>query len=111
MQCDLSRLGEAERGAVQSLVSLDYRRAFLWTPTTAARDRRDPWVVEIVADVNLRNHFGLQDGDVFEIEVPLLACRDEHKLENSQRNPDARFELLVVSADGHRALNRQHIDD
>ena len=45
------------------LVSLDYRRAFLWTPTTAARDRRDPWVVEIVADVNLRYHFGLQDGD------------------------------------------------
>ena len=24
------------------LVSLDQRRAFLWTPTTAARDRRDP---------------------------------------------------------------------
>ncbi|MGC2625808.1 MAG: DUF120 domain-containing protein [Candidatus Udaeobacter sp.] len=52
------------------LVSLDHRRAFLWTPTTAARDRRDPWVVEIVADVNLREHFGLQDGDVVEIRVP-----------------------------------------
>ena len=51
------------------LVNLDHRRAFLWTPTTAARDRRDPWVVEIVADVNLRNHFGLQDGDVVEIRV------------------------------------------
>jgi CTP-dependent riboflavin kinase len=52
------------------LVSLDYRKAFLWTPTTAARDRRDPWVVEIVADINLRNHFGLQDDDVVEIKVP-----------------------------------------
>ena len=52
------------------LVSLDHRKAFLWTPTTAARDRRDPWVVEIVADVNLRAHFGLQDADVVEIRVP-----------------------------------------
>jgi CTP-dependent riboflavin kinase len=52
------------------LVSLDHRKAFLWTPTTAARDRRDPWVVEIVADVNLRDHFGLQDGDLVEIRVP-----------------------------------------
>jgi CTP-dependent riboflavin kinase len=51
------------------LVSLDRRRAFLWTPTTAARNRRDPWVVEIVADVNLRHHFRLQDGDVVEIRV------------------------------------------
>jgi len=51
------------------LVSLDHRKAFLWTPTTAARDRRDPWVVEIVADINLRNHFGLQDGDVVQIRV------------------------------------------
>ena len=52
------------------LVSLDHREAFLWTPTTAARDRRDPWVVEVVSDVNLRGHFGLQDGDVVEIRVP-----------------------------------------
>jgi CTP-dependent riboflavin kinase len=52
------------------LVSLDHRRAFLWTPTTAARDRRDPWVVEVVSDVNLRDQFGLQDGDVVEIRVP-----------------------------------------
>ncbi len=52
------------------LVSLDHRGAFLWTPTTAAMDRRDPWVVEVVSDVNLRDHFGLQDGDVVEIRVP-----------------------------------------
>ena len=53
------------------LVSLDHRKAFLWTPTTAARDRPDPRVVEIVADVNLRDHFGLQDGDAVEIRVPI----------------------------------------
>src|SRR5262245_26180658 len=52
------------------LISLDHRKAFLWTTTTAARDRRDPWVVEIVADINLRNHFGLQDGDEVELRVP-----------------------------------------
>lgn len=52
------------------LVSLDHRKAFLWTPTTAARDRRDPWVVEVVSDVNLRDHFGLQDGDLVEIRLP-----------------------------------------
>ena len=52
------------------LVSLDQRKAYLWTPTTAARDRGDPWVVEVVSDVNLRDHFGLYDGDVVEIRVP-----------------------------------------
>ena len=53
------------------LVSLDHRKAFLWTPTTAARDRRDPSVVEIVANVNMRHHFGLQDGDLVEIRLPI----------------------------------------
>jgi CTP-dependent riboflavin kinase len=52
------------------LVTLDHRGAFWRTPTTAARDRRDPWVVEVVSDVNLRGHFDLQDGDVVEIRVP-----------------------------------------
>jgi hypothetical protein len=59
------------------LVSLDHRKAFLWTPTTAATDRRDRCVVEIVADINLRDHFGLQDGDTVEIRCPLLASRHE----------------------------------
>ena len=36
---------------------------------TAASDRRDPWVVEIVADVNLRHDFGLRDGDGVEIRL------------------------------------------
>lgn len=28
-----------------------------------------------------------------------------------QRDPGARFELLLVSADGHRTFNTQRIDD
>jgi CTP-dependent riboflavin kinase len=55
------------------LVSLDHRKAFLWTPTTAAKGRRDPWVVEVVSDVNLRDQFGLHDGDVIEIRLPTSA--------------------------------------
>jgi CTP-dependent riboflavin kinase len=58
------------------LVSLNYRKAFLWTPTTAARDRGDPWVVEIVSDINLRNHFSLEDGDVVEIRVPTSSAQE-----------------------------------
>src|SRR5437016_3975989 len=45
------------------LRSLGGQRAFLWTPTTAARDRPDPWVLEIVAPIGLRATFGLSDGD------------------------------------------------
>ena len=52
------------------LVTLGHRKAFLWTPTTAAKDRPDPWVVEVVSDINLRDQFGLQDGHVVEITVP-----------------------------------------
>ena len=33
------------------------------------------WAVEIVADVNLRDHFGLQDGNVVEIRVPTDGVR------------------------------------
>ncbi len=42
-----------------------------WTPTTAARDRPDPWVVELVCDVGLRDTYGLQDGDVVAVELLL----------------------------------------
>ncbi len=51
------------------LVDLDRRKAFLWTPTTAARSRPDPWVVELVCDVNLRDTYSLKDGDVVAFEV------------------------------------------
>lgn len=44
------------------LESLDGEAAWLWTPTTAARDRPDPWVVEVIAAKNLRTSFNLVDG-------------------------------------------------
>src|SRR3954468_2420797 len=36
------------------LTNLNTERAMLCTPTTTARNRPDPWVVEIIAAVNLR---------------------------------------------------------
>jgi CTP-dependent riboflavin kinase len=49
------------------LANLNAERAMLWTPTTAARNRPDPWVVEVIAGVNLRDDYALADGDVVEI--------------------------------------------
>jgi len=45
------------------------RHAFLWTPTTAARNRPDPWVIELVTDVGLRRTYGLRDGDMVTVEL------------------------------------------
>ena len=44
-------------------------RAFLWSTTTAAQDRPDPWVVEVAAPVGLRATFGLRDGDAVVIAL------------------------------------------
>jgi CTP-dependent riboflavin kinase len=52
------------------LASLERRKAFLWTPTTAARERPDPWVVEIVCDIKLRDAHRLKDGDLVDVELP-----------------------------------------
>ena len=52
------------------LVDFGRRKAFLWTPTTAARNRPDPWVVELVCDVQLRETYGLVDGDVVVFDLP-----------------------------------------
>jgi CTP-dependent riboflavin kinase len=49
------------------LANLNAEKAMLWTPTTAARNRPDPWVVEIIAAVNLRATYALVDGDMVEI--------------------------------------------
>ena len=70
-------LGREEYGGERDILlvpcrlrSLGGQRAFLWTPTTAARDRPDPWVIEIVAPVGLRATFGLRDGDAVTVELP-----------------------------------------
>jgi riboflavin kinase, archaea type len=47
------------------------RRAFLWTTITAARDRPDPWVIELVTDIGLRRTYGLRDGDTIIIELDI----------------------------------------
>ncbi|GJG85943.1 hypothetical protein tb265_11240 [Gemmatimonadetes bacterium T265] len=49
------------------LVTLADEPAWLWTTTTAARDRPDPWVVEVVAARGLRETYGLRDGAPVEI--------------------------------------------
>jgi len=51
------------------LENLDRERGWLWTPTTAARERPDPWVIEIIAAVNLRETYGLTDGSMVQVEL------------------------------------------
>lgn len=58
------------------LVDFERRKAFLWTPTTAARSRPDPWVVELVCDIKLRETYGLQNGDVVAFELPEVKRSD-----------------------------------
>lgn len=47
------------------------RKAWLWTPTTAARERADPWVIELVSDVRLRDVYAIEDGSSLEITLSL----------------------------------------
>ncbi|HEY0777428.1 MAG TPA: DUF120 domain-containing protein [Gemmatirosa sp.] len=68
--------GREEYGGERDILLLPCRlrnlgdlRAFLWSTTTAARDRPDPWVVEVVAPIALRATFGLSDGDAMVIEI------------------------------------------
>jgi CTP-dependent riboflavin kinase len=56
-----------------TLRNLQGQRAFLWSTTTAAQDRDNPRVVEIVAPVGLRVNYGLRDGDSIVIELPRLS--------------------------------------
>ena len=74
------RFGRDEYGGERDILLLPCRLrslrdqdAFLWSTTTAARDRPDPWVVEIVAPVGLRATFGLRDGDEVTVELPVAA--------------------------------------
>ena len=54
-----------------TLVNLGNRRAFFWTTTTAAHDRLDPSLVEIITDIKLREAYGLTDGSVVDVELDL----------------------------------------
>ena len=84
LQASLMWFGREEYGGERDILLLPCRlrnlgdlSAFLWTPTTAARDRPDPWVIEIVAPVGLRTTFGLNDGDVVVVELPAGAPSPE----------------------------------
>lgn len=52
------------------LRDLGGQQAFLWTTTTAAAGREDPWVVEVIAPVGIRTTYALNDGDEVVIELP-----------------------------------------
>ena len=76
LQADTVWFGREEYAGERDILLLPCRLrnlgdlpAFLWTPTTAARDRPDPWVIEIVAPVGLRTTFGLRDGDAVVVEL------------------------------------------
>ena len=76
LQPSVIRFGREEYGGERDILLLPCRlrnlggqRAFLWTPTTAALNRPDPWVIEIIASVGLRATFGLRDGDEVTVEV------------------------------------------
>lgn len=56
------------------LLNLNRQSGFLWTTTTAASGRDDPWVVEVIAPVGLRETYGLKDGDEVELEIPQATC-------------------------------------
>lgn len=74
---DLIRFDRSEYGGERDILFLPCRLetlnahpAFLWT-TTTPRQGADLHLVEIVADVSLRDTFGLKDGDIVAVELVL----------------------------------------
>jgi CTP-dependent riboflavin kinase len=71
----LIRFDRAEYGGERDVLFLPCRLetlnrhpAFLWT-TTTPREGAALCLVEIVADISLRDRFGLKDGDVLAIDI------------------------------------------
>ena len=52
------------------LSNLSDQSAFLWSTTTAAENRSDPWVVEVICETGLRSTYGLADGDEVAVWIP-----------------------------------------
>lgn len=65
-----------------TLHSLGSQPAFLWVTTRGASDPDRPGLVEIIASVNLRDRYGLQDGDLVEVEIP---CGGDRTTEPADR--------------------------
>ena len=51
------------------LSNLQGEPAWLWTTTTAADHRSDPWIVEVIAGRHLRSAFQLADGAPVIVEL------------------------------------------
>jgi CTP-dependent riboflavin kinase len=71
----LIRFDRSEYGGERDILFLpcrletpDRRLAFLWT-TTTPRQGTELSLVEIVADIPLRDTYGLKDGDVLAVEL------------------------------------------
>lgn len=52
------------------IVSPRRQPCWLWSTTTAADDREDPNVVELIASIQLRSCLGLRTGSTIELEYP-----------------------------------------
>lgn len=70
------RFGREEYGGERNILFLpcelnvpDRRTAWLWSTTTAARSRPDPWVIELVSEVRLRDTYALVDGSTLELTL------------------------------------------
>lgn len=48
---------------------LDRTRGYLWTTVNAANEADTVDLVEVIASIGLRDAFGLEDGDVIELEL------------------------------------------
>ena len=53
------------------LTSLQGRPGVIWRTTLAEEDPGERHVLELLAEVNLRKTFGLQNGDVVEVLIPI----------------------------------------
>jgi CTP-dependent riboflavin kinase len=77
-QPHIVRFGRDEYGGERDILLLpcilpkfDLKPAFLWTTTTAAQDRPNKKLIEVITDVSLRASYGLVDGDAVEVELYL----------------------------------------
>jgi len=84
-QPSIIRFGQQEYGGERDilllrciLVSLGHRPAFLWGPIHPTLGAGTGRVVEIVADVKLRDAYGLTDGTLVEVELNLSTAGEVH---------------------------------
>jgi len=85
-----------------TIVGLKEQPCWLWTTTTAAENRPDPTVVEIISSVGLRATLTLKTGSTIAIEYPgdWAACSSTHIFQN------ARSEKMVSTSFSPSSANR-----